>query len=557
MQKIAWFITHDDYIDRRIFFFTDVLQQNGYSVKLFPAAYLKEEAEKEEDFICRPVERKLLREYNVKFNNLTDIEKKLVEYIKGKLNEVGLRNKKRITVDIPDNLAKEIKVNWEKDSYTVEVSFENYKLFYDWNVENYVRIYNSKREHEVYECERALISFLKKKNIENENIKLTYFQNRNQEECIYINIKYGSSAFIYNIKMETLLGLETYPYGYDVDVINDEKYDYSDFKKIIYDYSPIINRVEAELQKEKPDIVYVADLPTLPIGYMLKETVGCQLIIDCHEWWYKQTILWEKENKKKIELVDYYEKELYKKCDLRITVGKHLAKRMELYYGCCFDVIYSCMSQNMICSDEREYGFLQRKYHINEKNKVAIFQGGMSTFRNLDNLARATKYLSDDAYLLLLTTGEYQEVFKKVLCEEGKPERVIWGGWIPQNELLKYTQNADVGIIPYTAVNDYAECFVPNKLMEYFEAKIPILFDDSIREISMVAGENHVGIGADLTNPEEFGKKLNSLLHNEEKLRDLRRNYEQCKEKFTFLNQKRLFEEILKKSMEKDSKIHQ
>ena len=38
-KKIAWLVTHDAYIDRRILFFADVLMENGYSVKLFPSAY--------------------------------------------------------------------------------------------------------------------------------------------------------------------------------------------------------------------------------------------------------------------------------------------------------------------------------------------------------------------------------------------------------------------------------------------------------------------------------------------------------------------------------------
>ena len=40
MGKKAWFITHDDYVDRRIFFFVDVLERSGYQVKLFPAYYI-------------------------------------------------------------------------------------------------------------------------------------------------------------------------------------------------------------------------------------------------------------------------------------------------------------------------------------------------------------------------------------------------------------------------------------------------------------------------------------------------------------------------------------
>ena len=44
-------------------------------------------------------------------------------------------------------------------------------------------------------------------------------------------------------------------------------------------------------------------MPTLPVGFMLKEVTGCKLVVDCHEWWYKQTALWENQDNEKIEMV--------------------------------------------------------------------------------------------------------------------------------------------------------------------------------------------------------------------------------------------------------------
>ena len=203
------------------------------------------------------------------------------------------------------------------------------------------------------------------------------------------------------------------------------------------------------------------------------------------------------------------------------------------------------MSQKLSQHSIIDSHFIHKKFNLPSDSKIAVFQGGMSTFRNLENLARATKYLEEDSYLLLLTGGDYQEEFKKILNSEGNPERVIWGGWISQDELLNYTQNVDVGIIPYTAVNDYSECFVPNKLMEYFEVQVPIFYDTSMYELSLVAGGNQVGYGADLKNVEEFGTELNALLHNEQKLGELKRNYEYCYDKFGYESQKGLFEEML------------
>ena len=322
---------------------------------------------------------------------------------------------------------------------------------------------------------------------------------------------------------------------------------YKDFKDDVYDYSKIFLKVKEELQEEIPDIVYVADLPTLQIGIKLKEKFGCKIIMDCHEWWYKQTVLWEPYNKRKQLLSDYYEKELYPKCDLCITVGKFLAGRMQESIGSNFEVIYSCICNSFDVDSNNEEISLIKKYNLPENSKIVVFQGGMSSHRNLENLARSTKYLDKDSYLLLLTTGNYQNVFKHILRKEGNPKRVIWGGWIPQKELLKYTRKADLGVIPYTAENDYAECFVPNKLMEYITAKLPILFDETLQELKLVVGGNQFGFGTDLRNVESFGKAMNDLLHNKERLEQYRKNFNRCDNSFCYNGQKKNFEEMLKK----------
>ena len=101
------------------------------------------------------------------------------------------------------------------------------------------------------------------------------------------------------------------PYsGLCVDELGGKRFDYREYRKIVYDFSPILEQVRRALQKERPDLVYVADLPTLPIGVMLKEVTGCTLMIDCHEWWYKQARLWESSMEQKIALSEKSEAEL-------------------------------------------------------------------------------------------------------------------------------------------------------------------------------------------------------------------------------------------------------
>lgn len=552
MRKIAWFITHDDYIDRRIFFFVDVLEKKGYQVKVFPAFYINVLSSMDPSYVKRPVSNRIVREYNVDVSEILETEKLIIERVKA--DSAYIVQNRKCSKAIMEQLISmgmkdKVKISVQNGQYYITISNEDYILCYNSLTNSLCRIMMSDKIEELKKCEQAILDALmeQKEGIFDAGDGILVMQTIDVSgtKQVYASMFAAGVMYVYNEKEETLSEIVPYTYDSEMDVINGREFDYIDYKNIIYNFAPIMRRVKEELLIETPEVVYVADLPTLPIGFMLKEVTGCKLIVDCHEWWYKQTVLWEDENKDKIEMVNQFEALLYPQCDLRITVGENLAKRMQEYYGCPFEVIYSCMSQKLSQHSIVDRNFIREKYNLSKDSKIAIFQGGMSTFRNLENLARATKYLEEDSYLLLLTCGDYQEEFKKILHSEGNPDRVIWGGWINQDELLNYTQNVDVGIIPYTAVNDYSECFVPNKLMEYFEVQVPIFYDSSMYELNLVAGENHVGYGVDLKNVEVFGTELNALLHNKQKICELKSNYKYCHDKFGYENQKGLFEEML------------
>lgn len=542
MNKVAWFITHDDYIDRRIFFFVDVLKQCGYQVKLFPYMYFNILSAEDPAFVIRPHTEKILREYNVPVDDLEEAGKFLSvvarEYCKS-------GNKSRYFK------SSAVKLMEENDGISIVYYKDDIVFCYHCKYDSYSKLYVNANDILIQKCERAIAKALpdwdRKKSIEIDEVMLTARYNAQFEECIYAQVKNDTHLYSYNPVLETLSEVIPMQVTDKMDCLEGKSFDYTDFRQIIYDYSLIFTCVQQELKHEIPDVVYVADLPTLPIGIMLKKTTDCQLIMDCHEWWWKQTILWEPDLQNKIDLVDKYERELYPLCDICITVGEYLASRMQEHIGCEFGTIYSCMSQTLMNTGMIEEGFLQSKYGLPKDTKILIFQGGMSTHRNLDNLARMTRYFSEDVYLLLLTTGMYQSVFKEILVKEGNPERVIWGGWIKQEELLRYTKSADFGIIPYIAVNDYAECFVPNKLMEYFESQLPMFYDASLKELQLVAGGNNVGIELDLKNPAEAGKRINELMHNKTIRDNCVANYHKSNNKFCYDGQKTAFEIMLQK----------
>lgn len=556
-KKIAWLVTHDAYIDRRILFFADVLMENGYSVKLFPSAYTDFTNDSDPDYVVRPLDWNVVKLYALSLDALMEEERGLITHVIDAQEAYHRENGTyACALELLAGMEKTrrgytLQTVGERSGYFISIQRGNRVLVYDSHTGHTTVISDKRTGAQAGEYERAIVG-ADLKEIDTQgyttvgDVALSYTKGpRGRALAAHCKTADNGVWLFNNDPPELYRGtpIPLSPVG--PDTLGEKQFDFQDFRKILFEYSPILKQVRRALPEETPDLVYVADLPTLPIGVMLKEVLGCTLMVDCHEWWYKQTRLWESTWAEKIALAEKSEAELYPKCDVCITVGKYLAQDMSACYHKHFDVIYSCMSAALRLEDTVPEADFWHTYGIPDGTRIAIFQGSMTALRNLDNLARATRYLEDDCRLVVVGGGDYQEKFLHTLEKEGNPERVVMVGWVNQSELLRFTVNADLGVLPYSAVDEYYSYAVPNKLMEYFEATLPMLYDVSMKEVSMVAGEHGVGVGEDLSDPVKFGQTLNRLLHDEEQLSAMKKQYEGCRNKFSFESQRAALETVL------------
>lgn len=558
-DKIAWLVTHDAYIDRRILFFADVLLENGYTVKLFPAAYTDFTNDHDPDYVVRPLDWTVVKLYGLSLASLMEEERGLLEKVVAAQETYHQENGNyAYTLDMLRGIRKTmggytVHTVGERSGYFISIQKGNRVLVYDSHTGHTTVIADKTVAAQAGEYERAIVgadlaTIAKEGHVLIGDVAVSYTRGpRGKDLAAHCKVADNGVWLFSNTPPELYRGTPIPYASIGPDVLEGREFDYQEYRKIVYDYSPILEQVRRSLTEEKPDLVYVADLPTLPIGVMLKETLGCTLMVDCHEWWYKQARLWESTLEKKIALSEQSEAELYPQCDICITVGKYLAQDMSACYHKDFEVIYSCMSADLSLENTVPTPGFWQEYGVPEGKRVAIFQGSMTDLRNLDNLARATRYLDEDCCLVIVGGGPYEETFQQILQEEGNPERVVMVGWVNQSDLLKFTVNADLGVLPYSAMDEYFSYSVPNKLMEYFEATLPMLYDVSMKEISMVAGAHDVGVAEDLSDAEKFGKTLNSLLHDTERLAALKEHYANCKNKFSYESQRVEFERILER----------
>jgi glycosyltransferase involved in cell wall biosynthesis len=87
---------------------------------------------------------------------------------------------------------------------------------------------------------------------------------------------------------------------------------------------------------------------------------------------------------------------------------------------------------------------------------------------------------------------------------------VLFHDAVRQRDLLRYTASADVGIIPYPAIDVNTTLCTPNKLFEFLVAGVPILANDLPELRRFVLGSN-AGLTHPMNSPTEIAAAIDAM----------------------------------------------
>lgn len=285
----------------------------------------------------------------------------------------------------------------------------------------------------------------------------------------------------------------------------------------------------------KGHIYHAHDLNNLHVAYTASRRLGAKLVYDAHELFPEMGNRWVRLKRGSWRRL---EKKLLPQADLAITVNELIAEEMSKRYNVPPPlVVLNCPDPPPGFDVGARYNRIREQLSLPTESKIVLYQGWMSEGRGLENLVRSARLLVEGAVVVFMGYGEYEGALREMAGAE--PDgRIHFIPAVPQRDLLAYCASADVGVIPYQAVDLNNYYTSPNKLFDFIQAGLPIVASDLPYLRKVVVGEG-VGVVAKLDSPRAYASSINPVLRDAEQVEEMRGNLRRAAPSYTWAAQGR------------------
>lgn len=165
----------------------------------------------------------------------------------------------------------------------------------------------------------------------------------------------------------------------------------------------------------------------------------------------------------------------------------------------------------------------KKELAVPEDKFLIIMQGaGINIHRGAEEAVEAMK-LVDNAVLLIVGDGDVIEELKKYVKDYDLQKKVLLFGKRPYQEMMAYTQLADVGLTLDKPNNLNYRFSLPNKVFDYIHAGTPIICTDLV-EVSGIVCKHDIGLVLDVLTPQNLADKINHLIAHPEEVAKFKEN---------------------------------
>lgn len=227
----------------------------------------------------------------------------------------------------------------------------------------------------------------------------------------------------------------------------------------------------ALLFKAKKNTILLAnDLDSLLPFYLVSKIKNLPLVFDSHEIYSELPSLSNRPNTKKFWKT--LERILLPRVKNFYTVSNGYANWFKNEYGSNPEIIRNVPHLQKL--NDKENLIFFKLPQVPENHKIVLYQGALNMSRGLEFMIEAMLYV-ENCVFWIAGDGPKRDDLKKLVDEYNLNHKVFFLGNVPPKILKTITPLAEVGISLEQDLGISYKYALPNKIFDYFQAKVPIL----------------------------------------------------------------------------------
>lgn len=258
------------------------------------------------------------------------------------------------------------------------------------------------------------------------------------------------------------------------------------------------------------------DLDTVLPNYFISRLKGSKMVFDSHEYFTETP---ELVGRPKVQRVwKRIEGFVVPKLDEMITVCDSIADLFREKYGVKVYVIRNIPPRKALPlkGDKIALGLPFDKH-------LLILQGsGINIQRGAEELVQAMTLL-DDCFLMIIGGGDVLPILKQMVEEQKITDRVRFFPRMFYQQMMAYTQLAELGFCLDKDTNLNYRFSLPNKLFDFIQAGVPIVASH-LTEIEKIVEQYDLGLFIENHEPATIAATIREALSDEARIAQWKQN---------------------------------
>lgn len=254
----------------------------------------------------------------------------------------------------------------------------------------------------------------------------------------------------------------------------------------------------------KVDVYHSNDLDTLLANYLASILRRKPIVYDSHEYF---TGVPEIQNKTFVKKVwTTIENHIFPKLKHIFTVNQSIASLYEEQYAKKLKIIRNIPRKKTWTIDKS-----RQQLGLPENKKIIITQGaGINIDRGIEEALEAMQHLKDVCFVII-GNGDVIPKLKKRTFELNLEKSIIFKDKMPYEQMMQYTQHAELGLSLDKNTNINYRLSLPNKIFDYIHAGVPILAS-KIKEVEAVITKHRIGLFIENHEPKHIAQQIERAL---------------------------------------------